>query len=80
LRIDCHIHMHPPGQILDFSSDYLKTFLPYIRLRFTPTQYNHTRPGCITCDRVVYAMMPARPQDSAWFRLAPAAGKGGCMI
>jgi predicted TIM-barrel fold metal-dependent hydrolase len=61
--IDAHIHMFRPEMMPDADPDYLKklsgtyaSYGAYIRLCFTPTRYNHTRQGWVTCERMVDIM------------------------
>lgn len=61
--IDAHIHLFRPEMMPDADPDYLKKLVStytsygaYIRLCFTPTRYNHTRQGWVTCDRMIEIM------------------------
>lgn len=61
--IDAHIHLYRPEMQPGANPNYLadmtdtyKSYGAYLRLCFTPTKYNHTRQGWVTCDRMVEIM------------------------
>ena len=63
MNIDAHIHLYrpemQPGVNPDYLSDLTNTYSSYgayLRLCFTPTKYNHTRQGWVTCDRMIEIM------------------------
>jgi predicted TIM-barrel fold metal-dependent hydrolase len=55
--IDAHIHMFSPAQIPERGKErdlgHLDT---YTRLLFTPTKFNHTRQGWVSCERMIEIM------------------------
>jgi predicted TIM-barrel fold metal-dependent hydrolase len=55
--IDAHIHMYGPTQIPARGKERDLGQLPiYTRLLFTPTKFNHTRQGWVTCDHMIEIM------------------------
>lgn len=55
--IDAHIHMFSPAQIPEHGKERDLGHLDnYTRLLFTPTKFNHTRQGWVTCERMIEIM------------------------
>jgi predicted TIM-barrel fold metal-dependent hydrolase len=55
--IDAHIHMFGPTQIPEHGRERdLGQMDVYTRLLFTPTKFNHTRQGWVTCERMLEIM------------------------